>query len=806
MAKNGETVKQIEFSEEMKNSYRDYAMSVIIDRALPDVRDGLKPVQRRILYAMQQLGLNPNSPHRKSARIVGDTMGKYHPHGDSSIYEALVHMSQDFVMQIPFVDGHGNFGSIDGDSAAAMRYTEARLSIGAKSSLEHLDDGLVDFIPNFDESEKEPVVLPATLPNLLINGTTGIAVGMSTNMPPHNPSEVLDACAAFLDNPYMSLDELMQYIPGPDFPTGGIIINPEEIENIYQTGEGKLRLRAKAHIESGEYGKNNIIVTEIPYTMSGNKQKLFEEIVDLMQNKVFDEISDVRDESSKEGIRIVIEVKKDRDASNLLNGLFKKTDLEATFGVTMLAVKDKQPVTFSLYSLISEFVAFQEEIYTKEYQHLLNKANNRLEIVDGLLKAADVIDVIVEMLRGCENKAQAKDCLVNGNIANISFKTPAFTKIAEKFCFTENQADAILAMQLVRLIGLEINMLMNEKDTLLKNIDEFNKILGSKRELHKVIKKKLLEYRKLFDMPRKTTIEAMSSVDYKVEVKEEDLFVMIDRFGYAKTLDEQSFVKGFGDEVSAYVEEMKKNLPGFDLKAAEKVAKNPDGSESREPGEEQDAGESKLKPSDYPQRMILGDNVTVLKLSNTDDLCFFTAEGNMFRIKLDKIPKGKPKDKGTLLHNLSKLGDETPIFYIGFNEMFDNSLLFITKKGFIRRVSGVDFDASRQMIAAAKLDKDDEVVQISIITPMQAIAGDDKVIIITKTGISLKFLLEEVPEMKKTGRGVKAITLNEKDYVEFLTVVNDFQQTFKYNNKTCSVSKINLQKRAGKGRKASIYI
>ncbi|HAP33721.1 MAG TPA: hypothetical protein DCQ46_04345 [Lachnospiraceae bacterium] len=294
----------------------------------------------------------------------------------------------------------------------------------------------------------------------------------------------------------------------------------------------------------------------------------------------------------------------------------------------------------------------------------------------------------------------------------------------------------------------------------------------------------------------------MSSVDYKVEVKEEDLFVMIDRFGYAKTLDEQSFVKGFGDEVSAYVEEMKKNLPGFDLK----VAENPNGSESGEAGEEQDAGGNKLKPSDCPQRMILGDNVTVLKLSNTDDLCFFTAEGNMFRIKLDKIPKGKPKDKGTLLHNLSKLGDETPIFYIGFNELFDNSLLFITKKGFIRRVSGVDFDASRQMIAAAKLDKDDEVVQICIITPMQAIAGDDKVIIITKTGISLKFLLEEVPEMKKTGRGVKAITLNEKDYVEFLTVVNDFQQTFKYNNKTCSVSKINLQKRAGKGRKASIYI
>ena len=352
MATNKEQLLQLDFAEEMKTSFRDYALSVIISRAIPDIRDGLKPVQRRILYAMSELGLDPKKPHRKSARIVGDTMGKYHPHGDSSIYEALVHMSEDYSLSVPLVDGHGNFGSIDGDGAAAMRYTEARLSDGAMTMLANLEKGLVEFVPNFDESEKEPTVLPAMLPNLLINGTTGIAVGMATNIPPHNAGEIIDGINAYLDNPAISDEKLMKFIPGPDFPTGGIITNADAIPEIYATGEGRLRVRAKTVIENGESGRKNIVVTEIPYTVAGNKQKLVESLVNLMREKTFEEIYDVRDESSKEGIRIVIEVKRDRDPENLLNGILKKTCLEDTYAVNLLAVKQQQPIVFTLRSMI----------------------------------------------------------------------------------------------------------------------------------------------------------------------------------------------------------------------------------------------------------------------------------------------------------------------------------------------------------------------------------------------------------------------------------------------------------------------
>ena len=376
-----ENVIQLDFAEEMKNSYRDYAMSVIVDRALPDVRDGLKPVQRRILYAMKELGLSPDKPHRKSARIVGDTMGKYHPHGDSSIYDALVHMTEEYSLNAPLVDGHGNFGSIDGDGAAAMRYTEARLSTAAMTMLDNLEKGLVDFMPNFDDSEKEPVVLPAMLPNLLINGTTGIAVGMATNIPPHNPGEVIDAVIAYMDRPGISIDKLMDYVPAPDFPTGGTIVNASQMRDIYERGEGRIRLRAKTEIEKGENGRKNIIITEIPYTISGNKAKLVETLVNLAREKVFDEIYDVRDESSKEGIRIVVEVKKDRDINNLLNGLYKKTQMEDTYGVNLLAIKPEsdgtsQPKVFNLKSMIEEFVLFQEDLYTKETSFFWQRQKN----------------------------------------------------------------------------------------------------------------------------------------------------------------------------------------------------------------------------------------------------------------------------------------------------------------------------------------------------------------------------------------------------------------------------------------------
>ena len=402
-----DNIIQLDFSEEMRNSYRDYAMSVIISRALPDVRDGLKPVQRRILYAMSELGLSPDKPHRKSARIVGDTMGKYHPHGDSSIYDALVHMSEDYSLSVPLIDGHGNFGSIDGDSAAAMRYTEARLSPGAMTLLTNLDKGLVDYMPNFDNSEKEPMVLPAMIPNLLINGTTGIAVGMATNIPPHNPTEIIDGVIACIDKPSISVYELMQHIPAPDFPTGGTIVNQSALLPMYETGEGRLKVRAKTVIEKGEYGRHNIVITEIPYTVAGNKTKLVESLSSLMREKVFDEIYDVRDESSKEGIRIVIEVKKDRDVQNLLNGLYKKTTMEDTYSVNLLAVKNQQPIVFNLKSLITEFISFQKDLYTKEYTHLLEKSEARLEVVNGLILATDLIDLIIEILRGSSSVKQA---------------------------------------------------------------------------------------------------------------------------------------------------------------------------------------------------------------------------------------------------------------------------------------------------------------------------------------------------------------------------------------------------------------
>lgn len=832
---------QLDFTEEMKNSFRDYAMSVIIDRALPDVRDGLKPVQRRILYSMYELDLDPKKPHRKSARIVGDTMGKYHPHGDSSIYEALVHMSQDFMLNIPFVDGHGNFGSIDGDGAAAMRYTEARLSEGAMTCLEHLEDGLVEFVPNFDNSEKEPVVLPATLPALLINGTTGIAVGMATNMPTHNPGEVIDAIAAYMKNNYLSTRELMQYIKGPDFPTGGIIVNPEDLPAIYETGEGKVRIRAKADIEDAGFGKKNIVITEIPYTMSGNKQKLFESLVALMKDRVFDEISDVRDESSKEGIRIVVEVKKDRDAINLLNGLYKKTALEDTYGVSMLAVKDKQPITFSLYSLIKEFVDFEEEIYTKEYEHLKNKSEGRLEVVNGLLRAADCIDLIVEILRGSKNVQQAKACLTLGITEGIDFKSRSSAEAAGQLKFTQNQAEAILSMQLVRLIGLEIEKLNNEKETLINNIAEYTKILSDKGELDNVIRKTLTEYKKNFGRERRTVIKQAETVQYKEVVKNDDFYVTIDRFGYAKAFDESIFMRTFAstdkknnaaiDEAPAADNGREPQSDGIvtssdDMDSIEQIeVEESDGQMYLQLDGDSDTGNITERSDGQETAGIKNDNegedigssekqlqfnvpagTSVLKLNNADSICIFTAQGNMYRIRAGQIPKCRPKDKGTLIHNMCRLGEETPVFFISFSELFEASLLFITKRGYIRRVSGAEFDASRYMIAAAKLEEGDEIVSVKVITAHQALNGTDKVILVTKAGFSLGFTLGEVPEMKKTGRGVHAMELAKNDEIEYMDVVKPDADTFNAGEKTLSARKVHLQKRAGKGRKAELDI
>ena len=469
-----EQIIKTEFSDVMQKSYIDYAMSVICQRALPDVRDGLKPVQRRVLYAMQELGLSADKPHRKSARIVGDTMGKYHPHGDSSIYEALVVMEQDFKKGMPLVDGHGNFGSIEGDGAAAMRYTEAKLQKFTQDVyLADMDKNVVDFQPNFDETEKEPVVLPVRIPNLLINGAEGIAVGMTTSIPPHNLSEVVDGVKAYMDNPEITTEELMEYVKGPDFPTGGIVVNQKELKNIYETGSGKMKLRGKVHFEKAKKRseRDKLVITEIPYTMIGaNISKFISDVVSLIENKTTSDIIDVSNESSKEGIRIVLELRRNADAERLENLLYKKTRLEDTFGVNMLAIANGKPELLSLKDIISHHTKFHYEVLTRKYETLLKKELEQKEIKEGLIKACDIIDLIIEILRGSKSLKDAKSCLINGDTENITFKTQKSKKEASKLCFTEKQASAILEMRLYRLIGLEIMALQEEYAEILKKI------------------------------------------------------------------------------------------------------------------------------------------------------------------------------------------------------------------------------------------------------------------------------------------------------------------------------------------------
>ncbi len=742
MKYNEQPVIQLDFSEEMRNSYRDYAVSVIIARALPDVRDGLKPVQRRILYAMNELSLDPGKPHRKSARIVGDTMGKYHPHGDSSIYDALVHMTEDYSLSIPLVDGHGNFGSIDGDGAAAMRYTEARLSHGAMALLDNLDKGLVPFGPNFDESEKEPLVLPATIPNLLINGTTGIAVGMATNMPPHNTSEVIDGIIAFMDNPEISTKGLMKYIKGPDFPTGATITNSDDLFNIYDTGEGKIKIRSKVETEDSDYGRKNLVITEIPYTVAGNKTKLLENLAALAKDKVFDEIYDVRDESSKEGIRIVIEVKKDRDTQNLLNGLYQKTSLEDTYGVNMLAVKNKQPVTFTLKGLINEFVLFQEELYTKEYKHLLDKANDRLEIVEGLIKATDVIDLIIEILRGSKSVKQAKECLTKGITDGIKFKTKKAEKEASRLDFSERQAEAILTMQLSKLIGLELLKLHQESNTLITNITNYRKILGDINELHKVIKKRLRTYKKQFGRERRTTLDNIGNTKYVEEIREENIYVVIDRFGYCKSLDETSY--------------------------------------------------SRLAPE------TLNEYTHIIPMKNTGKLCMFSSSGSMYQVKAMSIPKARSRDKGVLIQNLCKIGRDDIITYIAFDDLSESQLLFVSKSGYVKLVSGIEFETNRSVIASTKLEKEDMLVCVQPVTVEESIADNRNVLMLTEKGMVLLFPLNQADEFKKTSKGLKGISLAKGDTLAYACITSPEDTDIEFNNKHYNPQKIKLKSRNDK--------
>lgn len=767
-----EQIIKTEYSELMQKSYIDYSMSVITARALPDVRDGLKPVQRRVLYAMDQLGLNYDKPHRKSARIVGDAMGKYHPHGDSSIYETLVVLSQDFKKGMALVDGHGNFGSIEGDGAAAMRYTEAKLKKFTQDVyLADLDKNVVDFVPNFDETEKEPEVLPVRVPNLLINGADGIAVGMTTNIPTHNLGEVVDAVCAYMDNENITTQELMQYCPGPDFPTGGLVVNKSELLNIYETGTGKIKVRGKVDFEpaSKRGEKDKLVISQIPYTMVGaNIGKFLSDVVDLIENKKASDVVDISNESSKEGIRIVLELKKNADVENLKNLLYKKTKLEDTFGVNMLAIVDKRPETLSLKKIIEHHINFQYEITTRKYQTLLNKELDNKEIKEGLIRACDIIDLIIEILRGSSNLKMAKDCLINGNTEGIKFKSKTSEMSAQKLDFTERQASAILEMRLYKLIGLEILALQKEYEECLKKIARYEKILGSKNEMAKVIKADLQKIKKEYSVPRRTVIEdAKEAVFEEKKVPEQEVMFIMDRFGYAKTID-----------MSAY---------------------------------------------ERNKEAVHNENKYVISCMNTDKICIFTDNGNLHQIKVMDIPFTRFRDKGTPIDNLGNYDSsgENIIYLCPALSLKNQKILFVTKLGMMKLVDASEFEVQKRTVASTKLGEGDILTGIYMTdarvelyskfnydgttSEEEVIESDKNVILQTAAGVFLKFPLTEIPCKKKSAIGVRGIKLTKDDYIEevYLLTKSD-ELTIEYKGKNIDFGKMKLAHRDTKGTKVRV--
>lgn len=737
-----------EYSEVMQKSYIDYAMSVIIARALPDVRDGLKPVQRRTLYDMHELGIKYDKPYRKSARIVGDTMGKYHPHGDSSIYDALVVMTQEFKKGMPLIDGHGNFGNIEGDGAAAMRYTEARLQkITQEAFLADLDKNVVDFIPNFDETEKEPSVLPVKVPNLLINGSEGIAVGMATSIPPHNLSEVIDAAKAYMRDENISTRELMKYIEGPDFPTGGIVINKDDLLSIYETGAGKIRLRGKVEVEKAKGGKTNLVITQIPYTMIGaNITKFLMDVANLSETKKTQDIVDISNQSSKEGIRIVIELKKDADVENFTNMLYKKTRLEDTFGVNMLAISEGRPETLSLKQIIKANVDFQFEVAKRKYETLLAKEQERKEIQEGLIKACNVIDLIIEILRGSKDRAMAKACLVEGKSDGIKFKSRESGIMAAQLRFSEKQANAILEMRLYKLIGLEIEALINEHEETMANIYRYEDILARRDSMAQVIIRELDAFKKEYGRPRRTVVEnAAEAVYEEKKIDEMEVMCLMDRFGYMKTID-----------MSAY----ERNKEAADT-----------------------------------------ENKYVFPCKNTGRICIFTNTGQLHTIKAADLPFGKFRDKGIPADNVSNYSSEKEEILLVTSQTQLNlyRVIFATRMSMLKIVDGGEFDVAKRTVAATKLQEQDAVVSVAILNEQR------NMVLQTAQGFFLRFPLEEIPEKKKGAVGVRGMKLGEKDYIEQVYYTqNATEQTIEYKNKTIELNKLKLGRRDTKGVKIRV--
>lgn len=734
-----------EYSSVMQKSFIDYAMSVIVARALPDVRDGLKPVQRRVLYDMYELGIKYDKPYRKSARIVGDTMGKYHPHGDSSIYDALVVMSQEFKKGLPLVDGHGNFGNIEGDGAAAMRYTEARLEkITQESFLADLDKDVVDFVPNFDETEKEPAVLPVKIPNLLINGSEGIAVGMTTNIPPHNLAEVVDATKAYMKDNNITTRELMKFVKGPDFPTGGIVINEDELLDIYETGTGKIKVRGKVEIEKAKGGKTNLVITEIPYPMIGaNIGKFLSDVAALAETKKTLDIVDISNQSSKEGIRIVIELRKDADVDNFTNMLYKKTRLEDTFGVNMLAISSGRPETMGIKQILKENVDFQFEVATRKYTNLLAKELERKEIQEGLIKACNVIDLVIEILRGSKDRAMAKACLTEGKIDGIKFKSKESKIMATQLMFTDKQANAILEMRLYKLIGLELEALINEHEETMANIYRYEDILERRDSMAQVIMNELDAIKKEFGRPRRTVIEnAKEAVYEEKKIEEMEVIFLMDRFGYAKTIDVPTY---------------ERNKEAADV-----------------------------------------ENKYVFKCKNTGKVCIFTNLGQLYTLKVLDLPYGKFRDKGIPVDNVSNYSTEKEdiLLITSQTELNLYRLIFATKQSMLKIVDGGEFDVSKRTVAATKLQDGDEVINIVILKEQR------NMVLQTTDGFFLRFPVEEIPEKKKAAIGVRGMKLSDGATIEAVYYTqNTIENEIKYKNKKLILNSLKLGKRDSKGTK-----
>ena len=736
---------QTEYSDLMKKSYIDYAMSVIIARALPDVRDGLKPVQRRTLYDMHELGIKYDKPYRKSARIVGDTMGKYHPHGDSSIYDAMVVMAQEFKKGLPLVDGHGNFGSIEGDGAAAMRYTEARLAkVTQEAYLSDLDKNVVDFIPNYDETEKEPEVLPVKVPNLLINGAEGIAVGMATSIPPHNLGEVLDGVIAYMKNPDITTGEMMQYIPGPDFPTGGIVANKDDLPAIYESGQGKIKIRGKVEVEKGKGGKDRLVITEIPYTMIGaNIGKFLNDVYGLVESKTTNDIVDITNQSSKEGIRIVLELKKGADVEALKNLLYKKTKLEDTFGVNMLAVADGRPETMGIIPIIKHHVNFQYEITRRKYETLLAKEKEKEEVQEGLIKACNVIDLIIEILRGSHDLKMAKACLINGETEGIRFKSKASEGMAKQLCFTERQASAILEMRLYKLIGLEIEALIKEHEETIARIAEYTDILANRSSMAKVIIKQIKSFRKEYSHERRTVIDNLKeAVIVKKAIEETDVVFLMDRFGYAKTVDKSVYER------------------------------NKETADS--------------------------ENKYIFKVKNTGKICIFTSTGDLHIIKVLDLPYGKFRDKGTPIDNVSNYDSskENFVCICPLEAIMDKKVLFATKTAMIKLVSGSEFDVSRKTSLATKLSDDDEIVYIGVVDETQTM------VMRTVKEVFLRISCDAIPEKKKAAVGVRGMRLERNDELKNVYILSDDDSVeVEIKGKQIALNRLHIANRDTKGVK-----